>query len=394
MKKKYEYLILLLAVFCGITGEVKCEENFQGNVKSVKQTAYQVIEKFGEATKGEVSDVAVWKYDEKKRLLEEPSKKYRYDSNGNKTEEITYNSAGNIESSIVWTYNEKNKKIEENSYDSNKKLITKTKWKYDDLGNMIDESEYDADGKLVKREIRVFDKDRFLEHSWYSRYNDEVTLSSRCIHQFDNKGNNIKDVLLGQKDTLCVRTYKYDIHGNEIEAFWDIGEHIYCKMFSKYNEKGTLIELRVDNTQFVDPWDNTATYGNYSDSYSIIIYNDEGNTIREGQYNPNGLYLHKYDEKGNIIKKMECNDGTHDDDDDENGYFKGESNLEEFLTTTSDTRKEQLLAFFEKRFEKKTEYTYTFDKNGNWIKQIEYTTEKNKVPVCTQIVEREIVYWE
>ncbi|MCL2327972.1 MAG: hypothetical protein FWC39_05595 [Bacteroidetes bacterium] len=397
---------LILGTFCLVYflgTAVAQEENvkFFGNVKSVKETTYKVSEKFGEAIKGEILNTAVWKYDDKGRLVEEPYKKYKYDANGNKTEQATHDSVGNLKTRITWSYNEKNKITEQNKYDSDRKLISKTKWKYNDDGYCIDKSKFDKEGKLLEREINVYDKDRYLEHSQYARYDNfeyvegidnsvyhglghgEVKLVWRCVHSFDEKGKQIQALLLSpNQDTLEIRKNVYDIYGNSIETNY---HYSFANVRRKFNEKGKMIkhetgplDLRRITLFHVDYWEDWRTMDSVRLSYytftQLHTYNDKGEIQSISYIDYDGYNLENYDKKGNIMEILRI----------ENYYWECEE----------EGSWECLTKLVTANFDIKTEYSYTYDQHDNWTKRMEYETERNTPTVCTEIVEREIEYWE
>jgi len=396
MGKRY----LCFGVFFMLFGNLIAEEGSAkifGNVKSVKETAYTVTEKFGEVVKGEVLNTFVLNYDDKNHLTGEPyeggKRLYKYNSNSNKIEQATYDSKGILKSRIAWDYNENGKINEENEYGSNGKLISKTKWKYDDFGNLVDKSKYDSGGELLEREVYVFEKSRCLEHSQYARYEKyepksqegffastyqgigrgSVKLVWRCVHIFDEKDREVQNHLLGpDQDSLEIRENKYDTRGNLIQTDYYYSEK---KTSKKYNEKGVLIETEIasyheeDSTYMhYDYWEDwkIGRYAMYTPCKTI--YNNKGEIRSFGQANRDGSSTIKYyDENGNVIEMLQINDPS--------SWRKDWEQLNELVA------------------DDKIEYSYTYDKQGNWIKRMAYETKKNAPTVCAEIVEREIEYW-
>jgi hypothetical protein len=71
----------------------------------------------------------------------------KHDGNGNETEQIWYNSAGNLEEKYTYKYNEYGSKIEENSADRGHITFS---YLYDNLGNVIEENHFMQDRSLNK----------------------------------------------------------------------------------------------------------------------------------------------------------------------------------------------------------------------------------------------------
>ena len=95
------------------------EENLKGKVKSIKETTYKAVDKFGQIEKGDVLNNYFNIYNEK----------------GNKIEDNFYDSDGNLSSKDTYEYDEKGNKIEKNVYDSNGRLGYKFIYKYNEKGN-------------------------------------------------------------------------------------------------------------------------------------------------------------------------------------------------------------------------------------------------------------------
>ena len=90
------------------------EENLKGKVKSIKETLYEAVDKFGQIEKGNWFNNYFTIYDKK----------------GNIIEENDYDSDGSLNSKTTYKYDEKGNKIEENDYDSDGRLDSKTTYKY------------------------------------------------------------------------------------------------------------------------------------------------------------------------------------------------------------------------------------------------------------------------
>ena len=107
------------------------EENLKGKVKSIKETPYDAIEKFGQLEKGDVSYSVFF-----------PSSFTIYNEKGNKIEVNGYNPDGSLYSKTTYKYDEKGNKIEKNIDGSVDRLGYKYTYKYDEKGNTIEQNIY------------------------------------------------------------------------------------------------------------------------------------------------------------------------------------------------------------------------------------------------------------
>ena len=164
------------------------EENLKGKVKSIKETLYEAVDKFGQIEKGNVLyDAFTFPftiYDEKGNNIEENhydsdgrlSYKYiyKYDKKGNNIEENHYDSDGRLDSKYIYKYDEKGNKIEENRYDSNGRLSQKTTYKYDEKGNTIEKNDYDSDGRPAENYSYKYEYDK--NNNWTQRIEYKNTI--------------------------------------------------------------------------------------------------------------------------------------------------------------------------------------------------------------------------
>ena len=159
----------------------------------------------------------------------------------------------------------------------------------------------------------------------WNRYNLDGSLDKKSTYKYDEKGNRIEK-----------NSYNSDGSYSTVNNF--DGKSTY-----KYDEKGNITErvLRSDSAQEKRKYTSK--------------YDEKGNKIENNRYNSDGSlsfkYTSKYDEKGNKIENNEYNsDGSLD---------------------------------------KKKTYEYEYDKQGNWIKRIEFT---NGIP--EYILERQYEYYD
>ena len=128
------------------------EENLKGKVKSIKETTYKAVDKFGQIKKGNVLNNYFTIYNKKGNTIEgneyysdgslNYKTTYKYDEKGNKIEKNTYKYDGSLNYKTTYKYDEKGNKIEKNNYYYSGRLDSKTTYKYDEKGNTIEQNIY------------------------------------------------------------------------------------------------------------------------------------------------------------------------------------------------------------------------------------------------------------
>ncbi|MDR1552064.1 MAG: DUF1566 domain-containing protein [Prevotellaceae bacterium] len=171
-----------------------------GKVYSIRTIEYNVIEKFGEITKGNIYNYGdLIKYDAKGNQIEMNSyysdgslcSKYtfKYDAKGNQIEANGYKSDGSLYSKDTYKYDAKGNRIEENIYYSDGSLFYKYTYKYDDKGKQIEENRYGSDGSLVSKDTykyRYDSKSNWIEAVEYKgEANKAVSIIEREIEYYE-----------------------------------------------------------------------------------------------------------------------------------------------------------------------------------------------------------------
>ena len=175
-------ILVILSVLCLVSyGQLEkksekkndlTEENLKGKVKSIKETTYKAVDKFGQIEKGDVlvDSSAVYTDDGRFKI---------YNEKGNKIEENYYNSNSSLIYKNTYKYDEKGNKIEENYYNSNGRLYSKTTYKYDEKGNIIEENHYDSNGRLDSKYTYEYDKN----NNWTQRIEYKNTIPHRITER-------------------------------------------------------------------------------------------------------------------------------------------------------------------------------------------------------------------
>lgn len=243
--------------------------NLKSSVKSVKETSYEAVEKFGEIQKGE-----------KKRILGLGLDFYIiFNEKGNKTEESEYNSDGTLSVKHTYHYNEKGKIDYEQYYRPDGSKWKTTNYTYDEKGNWHEYSVVEGDYYLNKSTYSYDEKGNMIEMKSYkldkgircSEFNYDTTPFYKYTYKYNEKGNLIEGNSYNTDGSLSYKdTYKYDDKGNKTES-------------NRYRSDGRL--------------------------YTKGLYDDKGNTIEYSMYNLNGslysksTYKYEYDNHNNWTKK-------------------------------------------------------------------------------------------
>ena len=103
--------------------------NVKGKVKKIKGTVFEVEEALGGPQKGNIKQ----------------NINIQFNEDGNKTEETSYNSDGELQSKSKYQYDKDGNKTEETSYNSDGELQSKSKYQYDMNGNKTEDTSYNAD---------------------------------------------------------------------------------------------------------------------------------------------------------------------------------------------------------------------------------------------------------
>ena len=240
----------------------------------------------------------------------------RYDADGNRTEETTYNpNDGTIFAKTNYRYDEDGNFIEEVTTKGDAK--TKTIYRYDSTGNKKEMVSYKQDGTVDRKGIYVYDGENNLVESL--GYLADGRLYSKELYAYDSSGNVIE-----QKNSISRFTYAYDDDGNMIEmvkygrdfnnldsATYNIAARIVFEYNSLENLSTEYVyrpdsSLKVKSTFGYDAKGNVTTEIDYSSDgridYSVTYkYNKRGDLVEESGIEKDRPFknIYKFDRKGN-----------------------------------------------------------------------------------------------
>jgi len=243
-----------------------------GNVKSIKETSYKEVEKFGEIVRekdrskfweynfyyifnkrgnkliqkeygGLLSSYEseyTFKYNRKGNIikcnglvdsdfLRVPNKFYKifkYDNNNNIISEGEYTKYNHkLSNKYIYKYDNNNNLIEKNYYKSDGSLENKSKYKYNDKGQEIEENYYKSDGNLQEKYISKYNDEGYIIQK--NTYKPDGSLSHAGTYKYDNRWNMINDSIFSY-----TYKYEYDKNGNwisKIEFDNNVKKHIIIR---------------------------------------------------------------------------------------------------------------------------------------------------------------------
>lgn len=180
-----------------------------------------------------------------------------YDARGNRTEHISYTSAGSIGEIIVFTYDVDGNEIEAIEYSADGTPESRTVSTYSTTGQRVAALSYSADGLLKRR--TVFTYDQRGNKSAAVSYTADGALESKTVFTYNAEGNlkeaawyDVNDILGGNS------VYTYNARG-----------HLTASTYYVYNPDGTL-RSRTD-----------SIYGSRQNPTEVIWYGANGTITKK-----------------------------------------------------------------------------------------------------------------
>ena len=175
------------------------ERNLFGKVKSIRSMEYDVVDKFGDIQKVNISfSIRFNNYE-------------IFNKEGNVIEYNGYNSDGSLDDKYIYKYDDNGNRIESNGYNSDGSLKSKFIDKYDDNGNKIEYIRYNSDGFLDWKSISKYDDKGNRIESIEDNSNGSLNYTLSYDYEFDKNNNWINRIYYENKipKTIVERTIEY-----------------------------------------------------------------------------------------------------------------------------------------------------------------------------------------
>jgi len=197
------------------------ETDSKSVVKSIRETEFKALDKFGELQKGDLQSVTIT----------------LFDNNGNKLERSYYYPNGSLKEKGIYRYNSENiligvdaygqsgslkyhyiiVKIDEqgnptHTYEVNLNQDTVYKYvdRYDDIGNIIEFCCYGSDGTFLGRNYYKYDdKKNKIEDLDYDSDGKLISSKTFKYEKYDKNGNWIIQINTGTEPSITEREIEY-----------------------------------------------------------------------------------------------------------------------------------------------------------------------------------------
>ena len=217
-----------------------------------------------------------WTFSYPKGVQEKKGKKTsfeRFDRNGNRTEELYYDTKGNTMFTCEFLYDEKGNEIKKMGAELDEVIYEKWKYTMMDNGNKIEKSSEYKKNKDQKWIYTLDDRTNIAEEVYYDV---SGTISYKMQYIYDAKENLIEKREYDPYGNVYRKwIYKYDDKGNNIEMYHYVSNNQLYRIYQmRYDKKGNMkskftfdkdekiIDLTVYVYQFYDGLHAPRALGN------------------------------------------------------------------------------------------------------------------------------------
>lgn len=230
------------------------EQKINGNVKTIIESGYNVIEKFGEVEKSTLQDKRITHFNPQGNITEEitfnDARKYKYNEIGKLTEVKQYNS-GKYFSKETYEYDKKGNLVKKNNYSGpNEEFSYRFIYKHDEKGNLIKWSHYNPDGNLIS--YWAFNHDNSGNVIGIKNYDSNSILKGIISYAYDENNNRTEIAEFDKDSTFLSNGFysEYDKNNNTIkDSSYSINDghttpYYYKYLYDKNNNWTKMIQYK------------------------------------------------------------------------------------------------------------------------------------------------------
>jgi hypothetical protein len=292
----YQRICVLLVFSYSISANARNDYDFAGNVKTMRSITYNYS----------ISDSSTMKMDS----VNAPGRNSfrEFDKNGNVIKSFYYDPDGSARNYDYYKYDKDNQEVYRKEFNPEGKTFGKGVKKYV-AGHIVSEY-WESVLTIIQRKYSYNDKGQLIEmhQTWIGKdvFGGRDSTIERTGYEYDNKGNVIKEMLLGRSgdDPKQTLVYGYDDLNQKVtESKFDINNDLWYIKHFMYDQKGRMVEerhfLKEDSLKYSVQWE----------------YNDQDDCISRKAVQPDGRvtqqwkYSYAYDEWGNWTAERQYLDG-------------------------------------------------------------------------------------
>ena len=302
MRKFCSLLVLCLLSITPIASQViidKDRDKVVGPVKKVKAYLVDFVRK-GQTV------------EEKRR----PWYTTTYNTEGNISEKLSYDSSGAIIEKLVHTYDANGRSTGYEEYaalvDKNLTVPRHHVYRLNEEGCRVEYTVFESNGSVGTRFVYKYDaKGNLTEQQWYAHTGQ---LGGRLVYSFDEKGNQTSQTSYQGDGALGWKSIsKYDANGNRTEWLHYEGNTLKYKILFSYDSKGRILEQETVEFNSI-PGTLRPTHSPEPGKV-VYTYDDDKRTKEVATYEVDGTLKEKvaytYDERKNEVGRTAFNaDGS------------------------------------------------------------------------------------
>ena len=198
MKKIVFSFVLMLTLQHSKAQCLTKQQALESKIKSQRELAYSTKHVPGEPVKDTVLSIRV----------------YRYDEQGNLTEQYEYNADGRTQSKIIFSFDDSRKTIKADSTEG-ENIISKSFYNYDAKGKLLEKKTQDTSGNLLKQIAFTYNEYGKLREEKCT--NDSGKIIYRKVCKYDASGSIIQNDFFNS-DSKLYQCYKFNTAGKLSET--------------------------------------------------------------------------------------------------------------------------------------------------------------------------------